>query len=136
MSTQRQKTLPFIVVLVAIAVLALGIVLPTSGALEPMEGFVRRWFFAVFCTLYAMAQARVYRMRRRRQARVASDMPVFSFGFFMLLWFVLAVAAVIYGIVGPGGRWETAAWVTVGLVVSVQLVILGRLQRRTETEGG
>lgn len=136
MSTRRQKTLPFIVVLVAIAVLVLGIVLPTSGALEPMEGFVRRWFFAVFCTLYALAQARVYRMRRRQKARVASDMPVFSFGFFTVLWSILAVAAVVYGIVGPRGWWEAAAWVTVGLVVCIQLIILGSLERRTESERG
>jgi len=135
-SRQQQKSLPYIVVLVVIAIVVLGLLLPTSGALEPVEVFLRRWFFAIFCTLYALAQARVYRMRRRQQARVAVHMRVFTFGFFMALWFVLAAAAVVFGIVGPGGWWETAAWVTVGLVICVQLIVLGRLAGGTGASQG
>jgi hypothetical protein len=134
--SRQQKSLPYIVVFVVIAVVALGFLLPTSGALEPMEVFLRRWFFAIFCTLYALAQARVYRMRRRQQARVAGHVSVFTFGFFTALWLVLAVAAIVYGIVGPGGWWETAAWVTVGLVICIQLIVLGRLVGGTGTSQG
>ena len=134
--SRQQKSLPYIVVFVVIAIVVLGFLVPTSGALGPMEAFLRRWFFAIFCTLYALAQARVYRMRRRQQARVAVHMRVFTFAFFMALWFVLAVAAVVYGIVGPRGWWETAAWVTVGLVICVQLIVLGRLVGGTGTSQG
>jgi hypothetical protein len=111
----------------------LALLIPAAGALETVMNVLRRWFFAAFCTLYALVQARVYVVRRRREARVARDVPISAFGFFTAVWFALAVAAVVYGILEPAGWWETAAWVTIVLVICIEMIVLGRLYRRSES---
>jgi hypothetical protein len=120
-----------LVVLAIIAALAVAITVQGTTALDSAITYLARWFFAIFCTLFALAQARVYYVRRRRQARLATDVPLSAFGFFTFLWFLLSAAAIIYGINGAGGWWETAAWVTVVLVICVQLAVLGGLEQRT-----
>lgn len=131
-SKTRQLSLTIIVIAAVILALVLAIVWRRGGAPEEMTDLMGRWFFAVFCTVYALAQLRVYVLRRRRAARVAADVPLSAFGFFTGLWFVLALAAIVYGIRGGGGWWETFGWVTIVAVICVQLLVLGGLARRTD----
>jgi len=120
------------VLLAVVAGLVLAILVPASGGLESAMGFLRRWFFAIFCTLYALTQARVYMLRRHDAAQLGRGMPVSAFGIFTAIWIALAIAAIAYGILEPSGWWETAAWVVVVVVICVELVVLGKLYRRSE----
>lgn len=132
-SKRRQTGLIVLVLLAVVMGLVLALLIPAGGALETVMNVLRRWFFAVFCTLYALAHARVYVVRRHRGARVARDVPVSAFGFFTAVWFALAAAAVVYGILEPAGWWETAAWVTIVLVICIEMIVLGTLYRRSES---
>ena len=111
--------------------------LGASGFLDAVSGSVRRWFFTVFCTVFAVAQARVYVARRRHTARLARHVPATPFALFTALWVVFAVAGLIYGILDPGHYWEVAGWITITLVICVQLFVLGGLEqrRRSRPEG-
>ncbi len=133
-SRRRQISLTILVIAAVIVGLVLAIVWRTSGALDGAVEFLSRWFFAVFCTLYALAQLRVCVVRCRREARLASGIPLSAFAFFTALWFVLAAAAIVYGLQGGDGWMETAAWVTIVGVICVQLVVLGRFAQRASTE--
>lgn len=101
-----------------------------TGFLDAVSGFVSRWFFTAFCTVFAVAQARVYVARRRREARLARHVPASPFALFTALWAVLAVVGLIYGIVEPGRSWEVAGWITITVVICVQLFVLGGLEQR------
>ncbi len=108
-----------------------------GGWTDAMLEVAGSWFFAVFCTLYAIVQGRVYFMFRRRMASedsetVATDVPVSAHGYFTIVWAALALAAIAYGIAGIGGWRETAAWVTILLVICIQLLVLGKLDRRIQ----
>lgn len=131
-SKARRLSLTIMVIAAVIIGLVLAIVWRRSSALDGTLEFVSRWFFAVFCTVYALAQLRVFVLRKKREARLAAQVPVSVFGFFMVLWFVLAVAAIVYGIQGGDGWWETGAWVTIVAVTCVQLLVLGGLAQRTD----
>jgi hypothetical protein len=120
------------VLLAVVAGLVLAILIPASGNLDFVMGFLRRWFFAIFCTLYALTQARVYMLRRHDLAQVGPAMPVSAFGIFTAVWIALAVAAIVYGILEPTGWWEAAGWVVVILVICLELLVLGKLYRRSE----
>lgn len=126
---RKQTSLTVIVLVATIGALALALLIPASGALDAAVGFLSRWFFAIFCTLYAFTQARVYVIRRRHQARMASYVSTSVFGFFAALWFALAVAAVVFGVLHLEGWWEVAAWATIVVVICVQLFVLGQLVR-------
>ncbi|MGD8698295.1 MAG: hypothetical protein PVJ43_03330 [Gemmatimonadales bacterium] len=126
----RQLSVTIAVIAAVIAGLVMAVVWRTGGALDTAVDFLGRWFFAVFCTVYALTQLRVYILRRKQEARVAAGVPPSAFGYFTVLWFVLAAAAVVYGIRGGGGWWETAAWVTIVAVICIQLFVLGRLIHR------
>lgn len=108
-----------------------------TGVVDAVSGFVTRWFFAVFCVVFAIAQARVYLIRRREEARVARYVPASPFAIFTAVWSILAAAGVIYGIVEPGHYWEIAGWVVITLVVCAQLFVLGGIEQRlrSDTEG-
>ncbi len=108
-----------------------------TGVVEAVSGFVTRWFFAVFCVVFAIAQARVYLIRRREEARVARHVPAGPFGLFTVVWMVLAGAGIVYGIVEPGHYWEIAGWITITLVVCSQLFVLGGIEQsfRSDAEG-
>lgn len=101
-----------------------------GDVLEVVSGAIRRWFFAVFCVLFAITQVRVYLTRRRAEAHLARYVPSAPFAFFTALWSVLAVAGIVYGILELGLYWEIAGWITVALVVCVQLWVLGGIERR------
>lgn len=118
----------------AVLVFNLGL----AGVVEAVAGFVTRWFFAAFCVVFAVAQIRVYTTRRRREARVARYVPAAPFAFFTVLWILLAVAGIVYGVIEPRGYWEIAGWITIALVIIVQLFVLGGIERhtRSEVEGG
>jgi hypothetical protein len=105
-----------------------------EGALEATTAFLSRWFFAIFCTIFSLAQVRVYGMRRRRQARVASHVPSGAFGLFTVLWLVMAIAAIVYGVTGVDGWWEIAAWAVLVVVICVQLIVLGGLEEKAKRE--
>lgn len=131
-SKGRQLSLTVAVIAAVIVGLVLAVIWRTGGALDPAVDFLGRWFFAVFCTVYALTQLRVYVLRRKREARVAAGVPTSVFGYFTALWFVLAAAAVVYGIRGGDGWWETAAWVTIVALICIQLFVLGRLVHRAD----
>jgi hypothetical protein len=131
-SRARQLSLTIGVIAAVILALVLAIVWRRGGALEGMTDFLSRWFFAAFCTVYALAQLRVFVLRKKREARLAAEVPLSVFGFFMVLWFVLALAATFYGVRGGDGWWETFGWVTIVAVICVQLLVLGGLARRTD----
>jgi hypothetical protein len=42
------------------------------------------------------------------------------------------VAAVIYGVLNVGGLYETTGWVTIVLMICIQLIVLGRLDQRVQ----
>lgn len=132
-SKSRQVTLTVAVIAAVIIGLVVAIIWRTGGALDGAIEFLGRWFFAVFCTVYAVTQLRVYVLRRKREARLASGVPLSAFGYFTALWFALAVAATVYGIRGGDGWREAAAWVTIVVVICVQQFVLGRLIQRAET---
>ncbi len=128
----QKKSLTWILPAVVVLGLVLAILIPVSGATEAVVDIVARWFFAVFCTLYAIVQARVYFMFRRRRASLADSegVPVAIHGAFTLVWAILAVAAIVYGITGVDGGLETAGWVTIVLLVGIQMLVLGRFDSR------
>jgi uncharacterized membrane protein len=129
----RKKTLTFILPAVVVAGLVLAILIPVSGATETVTEIVARWFFAVFCTLYAVVQGRLYfKFRRRDKAEAYVGVPIGAYAAFTVIWVVLAVAAIVYGILDVGGLYETAGWVTIVLMICVQLIVLGRLDRRVQ----
>jgi len=101
--------------------------LPASGTLDTVVVFLGRWFFAIFCTLFAIVQLRVYVTRRHEEAHIAPYLPVSVFGVFAFIWVALAIAAVAYGYFAPGGWWEKAGWVVIVSVICVELFLLGRL---------
>lgn len=141
MPKRRQRVLGLLVFGAVISGMAAAVLVFNLGAgnvLDVVSGFVRRWFFGVFCTVFAIAQGRVYFMRSREEARVARHVPASPFAIFAVVWGVLAVAGVVYGILEPGGYWEVAGWITVTLAICVQLFLLGGIEQhaRSETEGG
>jgi hypothetical protein len=134
-STEGKRSATGLTVFVLLAVVAglvLAILVPASGNFESIMGLLRRWFFAIFCTLYALTQARVYMLRRHDEAHVGRRMPVSAFGIFTAVWIGLAIAAIAYGILEPTGWWEKAAWVVVVSVICLEMVVLGKLYRRSE----
>jgi hypothetical protein len=132
-SEVRKRSLVVIVLALVIAGLVLGIIISTSDAMEPAVRLINRWFFAVFCVLFAIAQLRVYQVRRRQRARLATHVPLAVFGTFAAVWLLLALGSLIYGAVGLGGSWETAGWITIVLVICIQQLVLGRLTRGAES---
>ncbi len=131
---RRQISLTIIVIGAVIVGLVLAMVWRTSGALDGAVEFLSRWFFAVFCTLYALAQLRVCVVRCRGGARLESSIPLSAFAFFTALWFVLAIAAIVYGLQGGDSWMETAGWVTIVGVICIQLIVLGRFAQRANTQ--
>jgi len=129
-SKARQLSLTIIVIAAVIIGLVLALLWRRGGTLDGSLELVRRWFFAVFCMAYALAQLRVFVLRKKREARLAAGVPLSAFGFFMVVWFVLAVVAIVYGLRGGEGWWETGAWVTIVAVICVQLLVLGGLAQR------
>lgn len=131
-SKARRVSLTVIVIAAVVIGLVLAIVWRRGGTLDGSVEFLSRWFFAVFCTAYALAQLRVFFLRKNREARLAAGVPLAVFGFFMVVWFVLAAAAIVYGFQGGDGWWETGAWVTIVAVICVQLLVLGGLAQRAD----
>lgn len=128
-----RKSLTFILPAVVVAGLVLAILIPVSGAKETVMAIVARWFFAVFCTLYAAVQARLYlKFRRAEKAEAYVGVPIGAYAAFTVVWAVLSVGAVVYGIVDPDGLYETAGWVTIVLMICIQLIVLGRLDQRVQ----
>ncbi len=132
-SEARKRSLVAAVLALVILGMIVGVIIATSETMEPLVRMINRWFFALFCTLFAVAQLRVYQVRRRQQARLAAHVPVSAFGFFAMVWVVLAIASLLYGAVGPGRSWETAGWITIVLVIVVQQLVLGKLTRGSES---
>ncbi len=128
----KMKSLTWILPTVVVIGLVLAVFIPVSGAWEAVTAFLVRWFFAVFCALYAVVQGRVYFMLRRRKVsdRAAEGVPVGAHGLFTIVWSVFAVAAVVYGVVGLDGWLETAGWIAIGSMICIQLLVLGRLDPR------
>ena len=128
-----KKPLTFILPAVVVAGLVLAILIPVSGATQTVTEIVARWFFAVFCTLYAVVQGRLYlRFRRQELAEEYVGVPVGAYAVFTAIWSVLAVAAIVYGILDVGGLYETAGWVTIVLMICIQMIVLGRLDQRVQ----
>jgi hypothetical protein len=134
MSTRRTTYITIAVIAAVFTVLAATFLVHADRALEATTGFLSHWFFAIFCVLFALTQARVYLTRRRQQARLANHVPTSAFGFFTALWCVLALAAIVYGVLGLEGWWEIAGWATLVLVICVQLIVLGKLMGDTKLE--
>ena len=130
MTSGRRRSLTALVMALVVIGLTIAIILPTRGGLEPAADFLRRWFFAVFCGLYALVQVRVYAIRRRRQAKLARHVPLWPFSLFTVLWFVLAIAAIVYGFADVGERWAPTGWIAIGLLISVQLFVIGSIEQR------
>lgn len=128
-STRNPTGLTVFVLLAVVAGLVLAIAIPASGTLDAVVDFMGRWFFAIFCTLFAVVQLRVYAMRRHEEVHIAPNLPVSVFGVFAFIWVALALAAIAYGFFAPGGWWEKAAWVVVVSVICVELLVLGKLVR-------
>lgn len=136
--TGRQIGVTALVIVAVLAALVLAVMAypvggPPEGMVAVVLAFARRWFFAIFSTAFALVQFRVYLVRRRQEALLASHVPVSAFGLFTALWFVLAIAAIAYGVLQPDGWWEAAGWVTLGVVISVQLIVLGGLEQRSDS---
>lgn len=128
-STRNPTGLTVFVLLAVVAGLVLAIAIPASGTLDAVVDFMSRWFFAIFCTLFAVVQLRVYVTRRHEEVHIAPYLPVSVFGVFAFIWVALALAAIAYGFFAPGGWWEKAAWVVVVSVICVELFVLGKLIR-------
>ncbi len=129
----RKKPLTFILPAVVVVGLVLAILIPVSGATETVTDIVARWFFAVFCTLYAAVQGRLYfKFRRAEKAERYVGVPIGAYAAFTVIWAVLAVAAIIYGVLNVGGLYETGGWVTIVLMICIQLIVLGRLDQRVQ----
>ena len=133
MSEGAKKPLTFILPAVVVAGLVVAILIPVSGATETVTEIVARWFFAVFCTLYAVVQGRLYfKFRRQEQAEAYVGVPIGAYAAFTVIWAALAVAAIAYGIFDVDGLYETAGWVTIVLMICIQLSVLGRLDQRVQ----
>ena len=128
-TTRKPTGLTVLVLLAVVAGLVLAMAIPASGMLDELVQFVGRWFFAVFCTLFAIVQLRVYVARRHQKVHLAAYLPVSVFGVFAFIWVALALAAIAYGYFDPGGWWEKAGWVLIVSVVCVELLVLGKLVR-------
>ncbi len=129
----RSKPLTFILPAVVVVGLVVAILIPVSGATETVTGIVARWFFAVFCTLYAAVQGRLYlKFRQAEKAEAYVGVPIGAYAAFTVVWALLAVAAILYGILNMGGLYETAGWVTIVLMICIQLIVLGRLDQRVQ----
>jgi fatty acid desaturase len=126
-STRNPTGLTAFVLLAVVAGLVLAIAIPASGSLDSIVNFMGRWFFAIFCTLFAVVQLRVYATRRHEEAHIAPYLPVSVFGVFSFIWVALAVAAIAYGYFAPSGWWEKAGWVVIVSVICVELFVLGKL---------
>ena len=133
MNEARKKHLTFILPAAAVGLLVLAILIPVSGATETVTEAVSRWFFAVFCTLYAVVQGRVYlRFRQREKNGAYVGVPIGAYAVFTVIWLVLAVAAIVYGVLNVRGLYETAGWVTIVLMICIQLIVLGQLDTRVQ----
>ncbi|MGD2218115.1 MAG: hypothetical protein PVJ64_15265 [Gemmatimonadales bacterium] len=133
MSEGTRKSLTFILPAVVVIGLVVAILLPVTGTIHTVTDVVARWFFAVFCTLYAGVQGRLYlKFRRAEKAEAYVGVPIGAYAVFTVIWTVLAVAATVYGIFNVGGTYETAGWVTIVLMICVQLIVLGRLDKRVQ----
>ncbi|UCF21461.1 MAG: hypothetical protein JSU87_08780 [Gemmatimonadota bacterium] len=132
-SEARKRSLIAIVLALVVVGLILGVIISTSDTMEPVVKLVNRWFFALFCSLFAIAQLRVYQVRRRQQARLATHVPVAAFGIFAAIWVLLAIVSFLYGAVGLGRSWETAGWITIVLIICIQQLVLGKLTRSSES---
>jgi len=129
----RKKPLTFILPAVVVVGLVLAILIPVSGAMQTVTNVVARWFFAVFCTLYAVVQGRLYlKFRRQEKAEAYVGVPLGAYAAFTVIWAALAVAAIVYGILDAGGTYETAGWVTIALMICIQLIVLGKLDQRVQ----
>ena len=128
-STRNPTGLTVFVLLAVVGGLVLAIAIPASGSLDTVVDFMGRWFFAIFCTLFAIVQLRVYVTRRHEEVHIAPYLPVSVFGVFAFIWVALAVAAIAYGFLAPDGWWEKAAWVVMVSVICVELFVLGKLVR-------
>ncbi len=58
--------------------------------------------------------------------------PLAAHAVFTVIWAVLAVAAIVYGILDVGGLYEAVGWVTIVLMICIQLIVLGRLDQRVQ----
>ncbi|UCC85240.1 MAG: hypothetical protein JSW46_10135 [Gemmatimonadota bacterium] len=129
----RKKPLTFILPAVVVAGLVLAILIPVSGVTETVTDLVARWFFAVFCTLYVGVQGRLYiKFRQAEKAEAYVGVPIGAYAAFTVIWAVLAVAAIVYGVLDVRGTYETAGWVTIVLMICIQLIVLGRLDQRVQ----
>jgi hypothetical protein len=129
----RIKPLTFILPAIVVVGLVVAILVPVSGATETVTNVVARWFFAVFCTLYAVVQGRLYlKFRRQEKAEAYVGVPIGAYAAFTVVWAVLAVAAILYGVLDVGSMYETVGWVTIVLMICIQLIVLGRLDRRVQ----
>jgi hypothetical protein len=125
--------LSWILPAVVVVGLVVAVLIPVTGATEAVTEIVTRWFFAVFCTLYAIVQGRLYfRFRRRRRAGAYVGVPIAAHAVFTVIWAALAVAAVVYGILGVSRLVQTIGWVTIVLMICIQLIVLGRLDQRVQ----
>ena len=132
-STRNPTGLTALVLSAVVVGLVLAMAIPASGSLDPVVEFLGRWFFAIFCTLFAIVQLRVYVTRRHEEAHIAPYLPVSVFGVFAFIWVALALAAIVYGYFAPGGWWEKAGWVIIVSVICVELFLLGRLVGKRAT---
>ncbi|NIN73386.1 MAG: hypothetical protein GTO46_15970 [Gemmatimonadetes bacterium] len=129
----RIKPLTFILPAVVVVGLVVAILIPVSGLTQTVTQLVARWFFAVFCTLYAVVQGRLYlKFRRAERAEAYVGVPIGAYAAFTVVWAVLAVAAILYGVFDVGGMYEAAGWVTIVLMICMQLIVLGRLDQRVQ----
>lgn len=128
-SARNPTGLTVFVLLAVVAGLVLAIAIPASGNVDTLVEFMGRWFFAIFCTLFAIVQLRVYATRRHEEVHIAPHLPVSVFGVFAFIWVALAITAIAYGYFAPGGWWEKAAWVVIVSVICVELFVLGKLVR-------
>lgn len=129
----RKKSLTWILPAVVVVGLVIAILIPVSGATETVTEIVARWFFAVFCTLYAIVQGRVYfKFRARRRVGEYAGVPLAAYAVFTGIWSAFAVAAIVYGILDVRGPFETAGWVTIVLLICIQMLVLGKLDQRVE----
>ena len=94
-----KKPLTFILPAVVVAGLVLAILIPVSGATQTVTEIVARWFFAVFCTLYAVVQGRLYlKFRQAEKAEAYVGVPIGAYAFFTVIWVPLFSC--------PGGHFK------------------------------
>ena len=133
-STRNPTGLTALVLSAVVVGLVLAMAIPASGSLDTIVAFMGRWFFAIFCALFAAVQLRVWATRRHEEVHVAPNLPVPVFGAFAFIWVALTAAAVAYGYFAPGGWWEKASWVVIVSVICVELFVLGKLLRTRTSE--